>query len=689
MFFMATAQSVIKNFMSCLNNTSNRSTSALDEAVQSVSNFSSWSQLYNKMAEDCAAYNGDWKNFLKDMCGIDLDNADTGAITGSDAGGSSTKTAESIVPESGSWSYPGGTSFTSHGLTVNIPDQDTLSESEQFIVGALYSWWIDSALTLAEDSFGLSFRDAGATIKEIDLQFYNKSDGKMAYVEYSTGQKCSVLHLKINMNYYSDIDTSNVNGSATGLITYLDRTIAHEIVHAVMAANIDYFSSLPTSFKEGAAELVHGIDDKRYSTIQTVASNSSTLKSAITASGVNSYAAGYILLRYLAKQASEGRDPSTTAIPDNSTTDSSTTTTDSSTTTTTTTTDSSTTTTISGTTLTVQGDLDKNIWLGGTNILTGAANTDYANSNIITIDASEMTSSRILAGNDRNNKIISGTGGATLYGGAGNDTLTGGDKQDVFWYSSGGGNDIIQNFTSGKTSTCDNLCVSGELASFVRDGSVITFTMADGGTLKVNTTDNIDTAIKYSGELGSWQHYKIKIGNTTANNTFTYEQNVPYYFGGNARNTLKVSDSATIWLEEANYFNITEINAQSSTGENILAGDSNSNTIKGGAGTSALWGSTSSADDLLIGGSGENTFWYGQGEGNDTVQNSKATDKINFYNVELSDITNIETVDAGIKFSIGSGSLTVTDTLPKIQLADGSTWTWNNENSTWSVEYVQ
>ena len=115
---MSTAQSVIKSFMNVLDSTNLSGTNALNSAVQAVSNFTSWSQLSSTMISDCAAYNGDWDGFLRDMCGIILDNDDTGAISGSDAGSGVTKTAESIVPESGSWTYPTNTSFTSLGFNI-------------------------------------------------------------------------------------------------------------------------------------------------------------------------------------------------------------------------------------------------------------------------------------------------------------------------------------------------------------------------------------------------------------------------------------------------------------------------------------------------------------------------------------------------------------------------------------------
>ena len=309
---MASALSKIKNFMKSLNKTSKSGTAALNEAVKSISKISSWSELVNTMIKDCASFNGNGTAFLKKMCGIILTNADTGAITGSDAGGGSTKTAKSIVPESGSWKYPSKTSFKIQGLTVNVPEKKSLDSSKQYIVGALYTWWIKNSLTLIKNSFGLSFTDSNASVKSIDVSFYNSADGRTAYVSFGSGQKTESLTMKINMHYFEGIekkkDPNGIGSEKT--LTYLDRTIAHELTHAVMAANIDYFSRLPNSFKEGTAELVHGIDDKRTESIQNLANNSSRLRSALSGSGTNSYAAGYITLRYLAKQAAANRNPS-------------------------------------------------------------------------------------------------------------------------------------------------------------------------------------------------------------------------------------------------------------------------------------------------------------------------------------------------------------------------------------------
>ena len=91
---MGTPQTVIRNFMTSLNGTSLRGRAALDEAVRSTSNYGSWQDVLNSIYNDCRTMGAD--AFLRDRCGIILGDNDTGAISGSNAGGGGEKTAESI-----------------------------------------------------------------------------------------------------------------------------------------------------------------------------------------------------------------------------------------------------------------------------------------------------------------------------------------------------------------------------------------------------------------------------------------------------------------------------------------------------------------------------------------------------------------------------------------------------------------
>ena len=680
---MASAQNVIKNFMYVLDGTESSSTAALDEAVKSVSNFSSWSELINTMVKDCAAYNGDYDAFLKNQCNIILDNEDTGAIVGSDAGGGSTKTAESVVPESGSITYPSSNTFTIQGLNVTVPELSTLTDSQKFIVGALYTWWINSALTLINDSFGMNFNESGTTINSIDVTFYNNHDGRMAVCSYSTTQKCTELYLKINMYYYDEIDTSNENGvGSSAALTYLDRTIAHEMTHAVMAANVDWYNNLPTVFKEGSAELVHGIDDKRYTNIKNLASNSSSLKSAFSGSGTNTYAAGYMALRYLAKQAAENRDPSaevtvTSSATEDTATSTSTTTTDSTTSPFTITSTTGGSATYSGNTLVVKGDFNEDIWLGDRDLIRNKYSS-YTNVDATGIDATQLTGTIILAGNDNDMTISSGKNGGSVWGGAhGNDLLTGGASRDMFWYFTGCGNDTVQSFGSE-----DVITVLDGVSAINRSGNLINLTAADGSVLSVSLQSN-DTSQSIQYSSNGVNVINAKVGNTDAENSFTYERNV-FFIGGNAEDTINIYDSVgdtTLFITD-NSMNVDVINAQSSSSSNVLAGNELSNRIYCGSGRTSLWGGAGSANDTLIGGEGENMFWYGIGEGEDVIDNANSADTINFYNVNVSDIAGLEDFQSGLKLKLSSGSLTINSAeTPKVMLADGSSYGYDRSTA--------
>lgn len=329
-----TQLSVIKKFMQSLDKTDLSGTSAVDAAVKACSNskFSSAQAVINQMLTDCQnSESAD--SFLRNYCGIILGNSDTGAITGSDVGGSTTKTATSIVPEDGDWKTFTGNAFVANGVTFKLVSYDSnfnytsrsynsLSSVQKIMWRGLYSWWGKESVGLISDSYTSAFgftSDSSATVKTIRFGFVENDPGTLAWTTtYSTdGYKtASDLGFAINMDYYSNLSSTNKNGyDASSGQPYLDRTLAHEFTHAVMSANINYFVYLPTIIKEGMAEFTHGIDDVRANDIQTLAGDSSLLQQALTldssgyhyVSGVNApdYAGGYMFLHYLAKQIAD------------------------------------------------------------------------------------------------------------------------------------------------------------------------------------------------------------------------------------------------------------------------------------------------------------------------------------------------------------------------------------------------
>lgn len=188
---------------------------------------------------------------------------------------------------------------------------DVSTGVKETIIKALNSEWVASSLQLIKDTYGLSFNDDTAMVKEIDVQFPHTGGNDLANIApIYAGADTTKLTLNVNMDFYKDLNERDVNGStnAAGGI-WLDRTIAHEFVHALMATNIKDVSKLPLYIMEGAAEAVHGIDDVRGNTIKNMTAGNF---SSIFASGgaprtQEPYTAGYVFMRYL--EAKGGGSP--------------------------------------------------------------------------------------------------------------------------------------------------------------------------------------------------------------------------------------------------------------------------------------------------------------------------------------------------------------------------------------------
>ena len=317
---MATQLEVIKKFMASLDETTLAGTAALDEAIKACSSFKSFKELRNAMISDCKkAKSAD--DFLKTYCGINLDNEDTGAITGSDAGGSTTKTNESIVPESGSLKNFKKNSFTVNGLTIQLSNFDNdgnylgdlnfndLNDTQKYIWQALYTWWAKGALNLIAESYGDNFsfsEKSSATVKKISFGFYTSENnvGAVTGYSYNDGKTLSIS-MRVNMRFYNSlVDGGNPDGKSTITSSYLDTMLAHEFTHAVLAANINYNAQLPMLFTEGIAELTIGRDTA--DDMLELAANPTLLsKTLLSKDGTNPYGGGYMFLRYLARQAGD------------------------------------------------------------------------------------------------------------------------------------------------------------------------------------------------------------------------------------------------------------------------------------------------------------------------------------------------------------------------------------------------
>lgn len=406
---MANQQGVIKAFMKALDITTAKGSDAIDAAVKACSNFGGVQAVITQMVSDCKnAKSAD--DFLKTYCGINLSNKDTGAITGFDAGGSSIKTAESIVPENNSLNTNfKSNSFTVNGLKVNLGklsgssvvnrNFSDLSDQEIYLWQSLYSYWMKSGLDLIAESFGSNFSfNANSTTSTLYVVFDYKNEDYLGMTSggpYQAQKSTNNLRMSIYFYYYGN--AVGENGKPDNDSEYLDRTVAHELTHAVMRANIDYFDYLPQFIKEGAAELVHGIDDTRTSIIKKLAGNSTLLEQSLSLNDTgtgneNAYAAGYMFLRYLARQAGDLTLSNTVA---------------------------------KKTIKTFDGNDTVTNWSGG-----------------------KSSSINLGSGDD---SVKNTAANVTIIGGKGNDTITNSGSNVLFKYNLGDGNDLIQGFYGSST----------------------------------------------------------------------------------------------------------------------------------------------------------------------------------------------------------------------------------------------
>ncbi len=189
---MSTPVGVIKKFVKTLMETKKAGYDAIDEAFKAVGavRYDVFQSKYGTELRNTPFYQTSGaQTFAEQNCGIRLNNEDTGAITGSDAGGKTTKTAESIVPETAKavkLTDAEYNSFTKNGLTVNVTyaEKDdknvdekfnysgaTYLEKQKLVTRALYNWWIPESVDLINESLGINFTDDSSNLKEVDIEF--------------------------------------------------------------------------------------------------------------------------------------------------------------------------------------------------------------------------------------------------------------------------------------------------------------------------------------------------------------------------------------------------------------------------------------------------------------------------------------------------------------------------------------
>lgn len=173
------------------------------------------------------------------------------------------------------------------------------NDNQRAVVDSLKLSWLEEAETRIKKYYGIE--GDGQTIT-IDLTTSDGQGGVAASVSYTgyTSGKTTGMKLNVDMADFAP-DTLPNGGTAP---FYGDRIIAHEMVHAIMGRSMNFQSiatvSAQTWFLEGAAEFIHGADDRVK--LDVAASGLSNVVDQVSnawGSGSIDYSSAYIATRYL------------------------------------------------------------------------------------------------------------------------------------------------------------------------------------------------------------------------------------------------------------------------------------------------------------------------------------------------------------------------------------------------------
>lgn len=173
--------------------------------------------------------------------------------------------------------------------------QDTVSiggdEKKRKVIDGLRTGWLASSEAMVKKYYGIEGDGADLT-----LDLGGVDDGQwnvLASVSGTTEASGKVTNLKLNLDMADFGSGDTADGGAAFL--YNDRTIAHEMVHAIMDRSMN-MASLPKWFTEGTAELIQGADERLAGAI--AGSGVAAVVSGAAASDP-SYEGAYVASRYL------------------------------------------------------------------------------------------------------------------------------------------------------------------------------------------------------------------------------------------------------------------------------------------------------------------------------------------------------------------------------------------------------
>ena len=314
-------------------------------------------------------------------------------------------------------------------------------------------------------------------------------------------------------------------------------------------------------------------------------------------------------------------------------------------------------------------------------------------------------------GSSADETLMAGQGYGSIYGDGGENLLIGydreanGDKEGSTTFMvlghAAGAEDVIRgfefveddNYTDTKKVTADEIEVdlnTNHIKKVSVDGEDVIFVVENNstGTTETATVEGgLGKDIRFNN-IGGGRDIIAQVGTDSVN----FDKYANYYNAQEKDAVVVIDgqlDEAVVWLDGSKGVDfIGDFKTIDATGKKAkaqLAGNDADNEIYAGDGETSLWGGHG-GNDVLIGGTAKNTFFYAHGNGEDTIQGAKTDDVVNFADNTLDQIatTEIGATSIALNFKDG-GKLIVNDSGAAVAFkVQGDTYFANRENNSWT-----
>ena len=247
---------------------------------------------------------------------------------------------------------------------------------------------------------------------------------------------------------------------------------------------------------------------------------------------------------------------------------------------------------------------------------------------------------------------------AQLFGGNGNDTLTGGSGDDLLFGQAG--NDILlgkgsNDFLFGGAGNDTLTGGSGDDQVFGEAGNDRMIWNPGDGTDLFEGGDGNDTA-EVNGGNGS------EVFTITANGTrVRFDRVSPAPFSidiGTTENLVVNANGGDDTITAGNGLaSLIKLTIDGGAGNDTITGGDGADTLLGGDGDDLITGGR--GNDLMFGGAGNDTFVWNPGDGSDTVEGQDGTDTLLFNGANIAENVNITANGHRVRFTRDVANITM------------------------------